>query len=324
MAASDSHYHAEEGWLEMPDGEKLYTKSWKPEGQVKAKVVFVHGFSDHCNTYSTLFSELTKQGIAVYSWDQRGWGQSVKTPKQKGLTGPTSLVMSDMDHVINTALKTDTLASKDPAAAPSTNDGPTTTTDPPLFLMGHSMGGAQTLYYASVGPATTRRHIRGYLTESPFLALTPATAPWRITETAGRFASKILPHFKMVNPLNPDLLSRDQAVGKRFVADGLCHDTGTLEGLAGMLDRAKELCEGVVVPRPVGDGMEQGIWMAHGDCDGICDFGAVRDFAGRLDWGDKEFKVYAGFYHRLHEEIDDSKYDFMRDLCKWILNRSPA
>ena len=225
----------------------------------------------------------------------------MKSPKQKGLTGPTSLVMSDMNFVISTALKTGTLTAKDPAAAP-----PTPANDAPLFLMGHSMGGAQTLYFASVGPQKTRAQIRGYLTESPFLALTPATAPWRITETAGRLASKILPHFKMVNPLNPELLSRDQEVGKKFKGDSLCHDTGTLEGLAGLLDRAKELREGAVVPKAVAyegaGGSEgkkmQGIWTAHGDCDGICDFASVKDFAERLDWEDKEFKAYAGFYHR--------------------------
>ena len=29
MTTSDSHQHTEDGWLEMSDGEKLYTKSWK-------------------------------------------------------------------------------------------------------------------------------------------------------------------------------------------------------------------------------------------------------------------------------------------------------
>lgn len=61
----------EEGWLETADGAKLYTKTWKPTGgQPRARVAFIHGFSDHCNNYPELFSTFAKRGIAVYAFDQ--------------------------------------------------------------------------------------------------------------------------------------------------------------------------------------------------------------------------------------------------------------
>jgi len=61
----------EEGWLNTADGAKLYTKTWKPaKGQLKARVAFIHGFSDHCNNYPELFSTLARRGIAVYAFDQ--------------------------------------------------------------------------------------------------------------------------------------------------------------------------------------------------------------------------------------------------------------
>lgn len=41
----------EEGWLTTPDGHKLYTKTWKPEGPLKARVVFLHGI-DQLGIYS--------------------------------------------------------------------------------------------------------------------------------------------------------------------------------------------------------------------------------------------------------------------------------
>ena len=61
-------------------------------------------------------------------------------------------------------------------------------------------------------------------------------------------------------------MSRDPEVCKQYDTDKLCHDTGTLEGLAGMLQRAEELEKGVVAIENE-DGLR--IWV------GYVHFGAV-------------------------------------------------
>lgn len=64
----------QEGWHTADDGRKLYTKTWTPsstEGPVKSRLVFIHGFSDHINTYGNFFPYLASKGIEVYSFDQR-------------------------------------------------------------------------------------------------------------------------------------------------------------------------------------------------------------------------------------------------------------
>ncbi|EQL01004.1 Alpha/beta hydrolase [Ophiocordyceps sinensis CO18] len=58
----------------------LYSKTWTPQGPIKAKLVFVHGFSEHINRYNDFFPALAAQGIQVFAWDQRGWGRSVTKP----------------------------------------------------------------------------------------------------------------------------------------------------------------------------------------------------------------------------------------------------
>ena len=67
----------------------------------------------------------------------------------------------------------------------------------PTFLMGHSMGGAEILYFAACGPSAVRSRIRGYVAESPYLALHPKSQPFRFTVVVGRLASKILPRRQM-------------------------------------------------------------------------------------------------------------------------------
>jgi len=167
------------------------------------------------------------------------------------------------------------------------------------------MGGAQTLYFASHGPATTRALIRGYLAESPLISLSSATRPNAAVVWAGKLAAKILPHRQMKNVLDAQLLSRDEAVQRAFVEDELCHDTGTLEGLAGMLDRAAKLEGGEVkIGKEAGEGGRTREWVGHGTEDGVCDFGGTRAWFEREVGGtetegvDGEFRGYEGWRHK--------------------------
>ncbi|KAH7065333.1 Alpha/Beta hydrolase protein [Macrophomina phaseolina] len=294
-------FTTEEGWHTTEDAAKLYTKTWKPTGEVKARLVFVHGFSDHCNTYGVLFPTLASQGIVVYTFDQRGWGRSVKNTSQRGLTGPTSVVLGDIASFI-TALPKHSA---------------------PLFLMGHSMGGAEVLHFAATGPPSVLRTIRGFLAESPFIALAPASRPYKITVLLGQLAAKVAPHKQMVNKLDEKLISRDPEIQKEYVEDELCHDTGTLEGLAGMLDRAGTLERGEVrLLEGAGEGGKTRVWVGHGTDDQVTEFGPVKKIFEDWKVQDKEFKAYDGWYHKLHAEPGDDKYTFANDVAAWILARS--
>ncbi|KAL6712642.1 hypothetical protein ACN47E_000519 [Coniothyrium glycines] len=291
----------EEGWHTLPDGKKLYTQTFKTQGPAKARLVFIHGFSDVVNTYGNFFPTLASKGIEVYTFDQRGWGKSVTKPSERGDTGPTTKVLEDITSFIKTVIPSPI----------------------PLFLMGHSMGGGQVLCYAAQGPSDVRKHIRGYLLESPFVDFDPKSKPNFFTVFFGRLAGKILPHRQLINKLDPNLISRDPKVNKAFADDVLCHDTGTLEGLAGLLDRTSQLSSGkIIIPDNAGEGGVTRIWIAHGDKDGITDFDASKRLHDALQVKDKEFKAYAGYFHRLHDEPGHDKEVFMDDVANWILKRS--
>lgn len=291
----------EEGWLDTPDGQQLYTKTWIPSDAPKARLVFLHGFSDHCNCYPTLFTSLASKGIKVYSFDQRGWGRSVKETKQRGLTGPTEQVMTDITAFVRNL--------------PPAND------NAPLFLMGHSMGGGETAMYASTGPHDVVSNIRGFLFESPLIGL--VSKPWKTTVAMGRLASRVMPNMPLPQKLDASLMSRDPEVCEDWAKDELCHDTGTLEGLAGMLDRTAKIDEGsVIIPGNAGEGGKTRIWLGHGTGDRICDFEASKRWLERLKVEDKELKAYDGWYHKLHAEPGEDKMRFAEDVGKWILDRS--
>ncbi|KUI56745.1 hypothetical protein VP1G_04089 [Cytospora mali] len=290
-----------EGQFEIGDT-SLYTKTWLPDDSTPcvAKLVFVHGFSDHVNRYYDFFPGLARAGIAVYGFDQRGWGRSVHNPAQKGLTGPTAQVLSDIADFIDSVIP----------AAP----GP----DVPLFVLGHSMGGGEVLTLASRPEYEDRivSKVRGWLLEAPYIDLTESERPSMLKVIAGRLAGKLLPRMHLVNVIAPENLTRDPEVQRSLREDELCHDTGTLEGLASMLDRTADLVGGKVrLSERV-----QSLWLGHGDMDLATSYEASKGWFDRQSQiGDRTFKTYEGGYHQLHADL--CREEFCSDVREWILKR---
>jgi len=286
-----------EGTHEIGDV-SLYTKTWKPDTPPKAILVFIHGFNDHINRYYELFPTLASRGIATHAFDQRGWGASVKKPSDKGRTGPTSLVISDIVSFIKTVLPSEV----------------------PVFVLGHSMGGGEVItlmsdsQYEDLMPS-----IKGWLLESPFIAFPKGEEPSIFTVFFGRLAGKVLPHKQMYAPIPAEKCTQDPAVIADINNDKLLHGTGTLEGLAGMLDRTALLGEGKTV---LNKGVKS-IWLGHGNVDYGTSYEASKKwFEEQKGVQDKEFKTYEGFYHQLHADRPDNRGVFAKDVGDWILARS--
>ncbi|CZR68927.1 probable YJU3 Serine protease, localizes to lipid particles [Phialocephala subalpina] len=275
----------------------LYTKSWKPDGPAVAKLIFIHGFSDHMNRYYELFPTLASRGIEIHGFDQRGWGRSVHNKSQIGDTGPTSLVISDIVSFIKTQLPSNI----------------------PVFVMGHSMGGGEAIILASDPQyADLTKEIRGWLLEAPFIAFPKGFEPSSVTVFFGRLAGKLLPHMKRYSPLPPENLTRDPEVVQSLKDDKLCHDTGTLEGLSGLLDRTEQLNKGIAKLNP---GIKS-IWLGHGTEDKGTSYEEAKKWLDRqTQVEDKEFKSYEGWYHQLHADLPQDRPVFAKDVGDWILAR---
>ncbi|KAJ9292972.1 hypothetical protein DTO271G3_8270 [Paecilomyces variotii] len=202
--------------------------------------------------------------------------------------------------------------------------------------MGHSMGGGQLLTYIFHPDSPFNNHqsrplLSGAMIYSPLIALHPSTRPSMLKLTLGRMAAKLLPRWQLYSPVDANLVSRDPRVCEDYATDELCHDTGTLEGLAGMLDRGvwlERIATGEQL-RADGDVVEIAkrappMWFCHGDDDQINLYDATRRFAEVIDVGDKMFRGYKGGYHRLHAEPDGMKDQFVMDVAEWILGKCSA
>ena len=123
------------------DGAVLPVRAWWPvSGSLKAIVVGLHGFNDYARAFSKPGEYLSKRGIALVAYDQRGFGHA----PGRGLWAGADSYIADLDAVVSQ------LRSSHPGV--------------PVFLLGESMGGAVAIA-ALTSPAPPK--VEGLILSAP-------------------------------------------------------------------------------------------------------------------------------------------------------------
>jgi alpha-beta hydrolase superfamily lysophospholipase len=176
------------------DGLRLERQAWAARGRPRGTVLIVHGLGEHAERYVRLAADLTAARWSVQSWDQRGHGASEGA--RGAIATPTSLV-DDLALMVR---------SLHDESVPR-----------PLVLLGHSMGGAVAARYVAGSGADA---VDALVLSSP--ALDPGLDPWRRLQLA--LASRLVPDLALHNGLDPEWLSRDPLVVRRWHDDPRVHD----------------------------------------------------------------------------------------------------
>jgi alpha-beta hydrolase superfamily lysophospholipase len=208
---------------------QLHCYQWLPVGDIKAVIQIAHGMAEHGARYARLASFLNAEGFAVYANDHRGHGKSIQQGQALGH-------MADEDSWNKTVDDLDLLNAEITKRHP----------DPPIILLGHSMGSFLTQSYlskygsniaaaalsASNGPPGAIGKIAQFIIRFEKLRL----------EEKGRSALMAAMTFKAFNKaFKPnrteyDWLSRDAAEVDKYVADPMCGFECSVATWQGMLD----------------------------------------------------------------------------------------
>lgn len=103
------------------DGTVLPVRSWLPKGEPKAVIVCLHGFNDYSRAFEPPGRYLGEHGLAVYAYDQRGFGLAPGRGRWAGIEAYTHDLAEFVAQIRKRHGKT------------------------PLYLLGESMGGAVAL-----------------------------------------------------------------------------------------------------------------------------------------------------------------------------------
>ncbi|KAJ9086793.1 hypothetical protein DSO57_1000417 [Entomophthora muscae] len=177
-------------------GIDIYTKTWKPINQkIRARIVFVHGFAEHVNRYDHVFYPFAKAGLLVHGFDQIGCGKTGERAKDLGGAMSMERLRIDIDDAINR----------------------TYTPKLPIFLMGHSFGGATVLDYLARG--SKRKLLYGSVATAPDLELAPETKPNRAAAQGLVALSFVAPNIFIPTNIDAKLVSRDKKEVAKYEND---------------------------------------------------------------------------------------------------------
>lgn len=273
------------------DGLDLLTRHWPaigPDGanvgRPWARVLLVHGLSEHSGRYERVAGWLARAGLDVHAYDQRGWGAS---EGQRGHATRWDDYLDDLGERV-AALQ---------VLSPSL----------PVAVYGHSLGALITTEYVLFDAAGRPRPDRVVLSGTGLLS----NYPWWLV-TAARIMGRLTPTYRPPRTNNGHTLSRDPEVSRRFSADPYLGSPSAGFGYLGLREqvRAQQALEALAAanrPFPVR------ALALHGEADGLVPFRAV-------DWfrplSGVDVRPYAGLRHELHNEPEGESV--VADVIAWL------
>ncbi len=272
-------------------GPSIVWRSWVPE-EPTAVVVLAHGAGEHMGRYGHLIRALDGAGIALHALDHRGHGVS---GGPRGVVDRLAYAADDVALVIDQAV----------TAHPGL----------PVFLLGHSMGGAIALRLALDRPAP----LAGLILSAPALTLGSGPLHLRLlarTRVVPLLLSALRPELGMLQ-LDAAGISTDPHAVAEYESDPLVFHGAlpartTVEIAEFILGQFRSRTGELHLP----------LLAMHGMDDPITPCEAAETAYALAGSSDKTLKRYPGAFHELFNEAEPVREQALADLVDWIAARS--
>lgn len=271
------------------DGQYLFCRYWKPEGTPKALVFVSHGAGEHCGRYDELAQMLVGLELLVFAHDHVGHGQSEGE----------RMVVSDFHVFIRDVLQhVDTVQKDYPGL--------------PVFLLGHSMGGAIAILTAAEKPG----YFSGMVLISPLVLANPESAT-TFKVLAAKVLNLVLPNMSL-GPIDASVLSRNKTEVDLYNTDPLICRAGLKVcfgiQLLNAVSRVERALSKLTLP----------FLLLQGSADRLCDSKGAYLLMESAKSQDKTLKIYEGAYHVLHKELPEVTNSVFHEINMWISQRTAA
>ncbi len=250
-----------------------------PDG-ARALIAVVHGIAEHGGRYAWLAAQANARGVGVITVDLRGHGLS---PGERSYVERFDDYLLDVDALWARALE---LAA-----------------GRPLFLMGHSMGGAIALRWT----AQRRQAMAGLILSSAALKI-GGDVP-RLLIALAPLLSRWLPHLRGTK-LDPSLISNDSTQVAAYINDPL------VSLKAPPARTGAELLAAMEVNRAAATGLKLPVYLFHGDADRLTDPQGSRDIHAAWGGADKTLRLWPGSRHETLNDLD--REAVAAELLGWV------
>src|SRR6056297_668228 len=242
-----------------------------------ASVLIVHGLGEHIDRYERFARQMNEHRLNVYGFDNLGHGKS------GGIRGYTSI--EDTFKIMAYMLKTIS-----------------STTNTPVALFGHSLGGLIGLRHLQEEP--TRFYCAAI--SAPAIVLDEETKK-RMEKNAP--LARLLPFITLDNSIKHEDISRNQTEVVAYSSDKLVHPKVSLKLALSIHKNVKTVIEKVAA-------IKTPLLLLKGMSDNVVPPDNIDDFFNRIGSENKVISKYSGAYH---ETIYDPEHgeQFRQDIIGW-------
>lgn len=265
------------------DGTQFFMRGWEPEqGKPKAVIALIHGLGEHTGRYAHVANALTGAGYTLTGFDLRGHG---KSNGARGHLPSLDAAVQDIRQFLQQMTR----------LHPET----------PQFMYGHSLGALLAITYS----LRYSGGLKGVIATGP--ALRSALQEQKLKLAMVRSLGSIMPGLTLSSGLDPDTISRDPEVVKKYIADPLVHDRASL-GFGKAALEMIDLCFARAGEFPLP------LLLMQGSKDTVAYPSGSEDFArlARHDRSDVTLKSWEGAYHEIHNEPEQT--EVFRTMIDWL------
>ncbi|XP_024902246.1 monoglyceride lipase isoform X3 [Pteropus alecto] len=182
----------------------------------------------------------------------------------------------------------------------------------PVFLLGHSMGGAIAILTAAERPG----HFSGMVLISPLVLASPESAT-TFKVLAAKVLNLVLPNMSL-GPIDASVLSRNKTEVDLYNTDPLICRAGLKVcfgiQLLNAVSRVERALPKLTLP----------FLLLQGSADRLCDSKGAYLLMESAKSQDKTLKIYEGAYHVLHKELPEVTNSVFHEINMWVSQRTAA
>ncbi|XP_014887883.1 monoglyceride lipase isoform X2 [Poecilia latipinna] len=270
------------------DGLHLFCRYWEPASPPRALVFIAHGAGEHSGPYEEIAQRLKERSLLVFAHDHVGHGQS--EGERMNIRDFQIYIRDSLQHI-------DLMKSHRPNL--------------PVFIVGHSMGGAISILTACERPSD----FTGVVLIGPMVQMNPESAtPFKV------FVAKLLNHMLpslTLGSIESKWVSRDETQVEAYDNDELNYHGRLRVSFGIQLMAAAERIEREI------PSISWPFLLLHGDADKLCDIRGSKMMFEKAPSSDKKLTIIEGGYHALHHDLPEVAETVLKDVTSWITDRLP-
>ncbi len=270
-------------FLKLDKNRKIFLRSWHPENrnELKGVILIAHGYAEHSGRYDYTAKYFTDKQYSVYAPDHYGHGRSDGV---KADVPNFNLFVSDLQFVLRTIKELEN--------------------NIPVFLLGHSMGGAISTILAS----EEGDDVKGLILSGAAIRIDGGVSD--IVKSISKFIAAVVPLLPLVE-FAVEGISKDPEVIQNYKSDPYNYNGKVRARMGREMLRSEEIITGNLLAKIIIPTL-----ILHGEKDPLVNPECSRIINSNISSSDKEMIILENLYHEILNEPE--KDEVLDIIGKWL------